>query len=126
MKENILQPLEMQRTHFLKLPAELQPDLATGYSFEHGQYKALPHDYYNIWASSSLMTTATDMSHFLIAYLQDGRYHGARILSEEGAGQMHRRQFAHDPRLPGVCFDFFERFQNQQPPSATRARAAAS
>ncbi len=27
---------------------------------------------------------------------------------------MHRRQFSHHPSLPGVCFDFFEHFQNEQ------------
>ncbi|MEX0676328.1 MAG: serine hydrolase domain-containing protein [Pirellulales bacterium] len=114
MEENILKPLGMQRTHFLKLPPELELDLAVGYSYEHGEYKALPHYYYNIWASSSMMTTATDMAHFMITHLQDGRYEGMRILNEESAREMHRRQFTHHPGLPGVCFDFFERFQNQQ------------
>ena len=114
MEENILTPLEMQRTHFFKLPPELQSDLAVGYSYEHGEYKALPHYYYNIWASSSMMTTATDMAHFMIAHLQDGRYEAARILNETSAREMHRRQFSHHPRLPGVCFDFFERFENRQ------------
>ncbi len=126
MKENILQPLEMQRTHFLKLPAELQPDLATGYSFEHGQYKALPHDYYNIWASSSLMTTATDMSHFLIAHLQDGRYHGARILSEEGRVKCTAASSPTIRACPGSASISSNVFRISNAPSATRARAAAS
>ena len=114
LEENILEPLEMNRTHFLKLPTALQGDLAVGYSFENGQYKALPHYLHNIWASSSMMTTATDMAHFMIAHLQDGRYADARILSEESTRRMRQRQFSDDPRLPGVCFDFFERFQNRQ------------
>jgi CubicO group peptidase (beta-lactamase class C family) len=114
MDENILSPLEMGRTHFLKLPPQLQADLAVGYSYEQGEYVALPHYYFNIWASSSLMTTATDMARFMIAHLQDGRYEDVRILSEESARQMHRRQFSHHPRLGGVCFDFFEHFQNDQ------------
>jgi CubicO group peptidase (beta-lactamase class C family) len=112
--ENILRPLAMRRTQFFKLSGAFQKDLAVGYSYEKGRYVALPHDYYNIWASSSLMTTATDMSHFLIAHLQDGRYQDVRILSEASAREMHRRQFSHHPRLAGVCFDFIERFQNQQ------------
>ncbi len=111
---NVFEPLEMNRTHFLKLPPPLEPDLAMGYSYENGRFVALPHHYHNIWPSSSLMTTATDMAHFMIAHLQDGRYQQTRILREDTARQMHCRQFSHHAKLPGVCFDFFERFENGQ------------
>ena len=87
MTENILEPLEMRRTCFFELSTELQPDFAVGYSFENGQYKALPHYYHNIWASSSMMTTATDMAHFMIAHLQDGRFETVRILNEDRRGK---------------------------------------
>ena len=53
-----------------------------------------------------MMTTATDMAHFMIAHLQDGRYEGVRILNETSAREMHRRQFSHHPRLTGRLFRF--------------------
>lgn len=112
MERNILEPLGMARSRFLKLPPELAHDRAMGYSYERGAYVALPLDFSNIWPASSMMTTATDMARFMIMHLQDGRLGDVRILDENLARDMHRRHFSHHPRLAGVCYDFFEHFDN--------------
>jgi hypothetical protein len=48
------------------------------------------------------------MAHFMIAHLQNGRFGEHQILKEETAKKMHRRLFAHDPRIPGMAHGFYE------------------
>ena len=109
--EHIFRPLRMTRTSF-ELPARLKTDLAVGYRYLKDEYLPASYDYFNVAPASSLSSTAPDMAHFLIAQLQDGSYHGARILSSETKDEMQRRHFAHHPRLPGRTYGFHERFEN--------------
>jgi len=111
--ENILQPLDMQHSTFLQpLPPSLASDLAVGYEYQDGRFQSLPFLYLNIAPAASLSATATDMAHFMIAHLQDGRYENSRILEEEMAQLMHRQHFTHHPKLPGITYSFHERLEN--------------
>jgi CubicO group peptidase (beta-lactamase class C family) len=114
MEEGILKPLAMRQSYFQNCPPRLEQQRAVGYSFENGAYIGLPRYLSNAWPADGMMTTATDMARFMIAHLQDGKYDAVRILTQESAQAMHRRQFSHHPSLPGVCFDFFERYENNQ------------
>lgn len=108
---NILRPLNMPDSGFQLTPA-MAARLATGYEYRQGRYVAEPLDYFNIAPAAGLFSTASDMSHFLIAQMEDGRYGKVRILRVATAKEMHRRQFAEDPRLAGRCFGFYERYVN--------------
>ena len=112
VQQNILRPLRMEHTFYLQVPRDLKADRASAYSFERGRLIRIPHYYYNIWPTSSLWTTAADMSRFVSAHLQLGELDGIRILSASAMQRLHTRQFTYDPRMPGVCFDFFEHFEN--------------
>jgi hypothetical protein len=48
------------------------------------------------------------MGRFMLAHLGTGAVGGDRILKESTAKLMQRRQFGHDPRLPGLAYGFFE------------------
>ncbi len=111
IEKNILQPLDMRDSSF-RLTQEMAAKVATGYEYRKGRYRPEPLDYFNIAPAAGLFSTASDMAHFLIAQMEDGRYEGARILSEATAREMHRRQFAEDPRLAGRTFGFYERYVN--------------
>lgn len=109
IKENIYNPLDMQHSTFRQLlPPELASNMAVGYTYENGAYKAGEFEYISITPSGSMSATSTDMAKFMIAHLEDGRYGGARILQESTAQEMHRRQFSHDPRINGISYGFFE------------------
>lgn len=111
--ENILQPLNMQRSTFLQpLPPSLASDLAAGYEYQDGRFQSLPFLYLNIAPAASLSATATDMAHFMIAHLQNGRYENSRILREETAKLMHQQHFTHHPQLPGITYSFHEYLEN--------------
>ncbi len=111
IQKNILQPIDMRDSGF-RLTPEMATNLATGYEYREDRYRPEPLDYFNYAPAAGLFSTASDMAHFLIAQMEDGRYEGVRILSEATARQMHRRQFAEDPRLAGRTFGFYERYVN--------------
>jgi CubicO group peptidase (beta-lactamase class C family) len=116
IEENIYKPLDMQRSTFRQpLPPELAPNMAVGYTYENGAYKAEEFEYFNgIMPAGSMSATSTDIAKFMIAHLEDGRYGGVRILQEATAQEMHRRHFTHDPRINGMCYGFYEGHLNDQ------------
>lgn len=111
--QNILQPLSMQNSSFQQpLPSDLAPNLAVGYQYKKGEFQPLPFLYLNISPAAALSATATDMAHFMIAHLQNGRYENSRILEPETVELMHRQHFSHHPKLPGSAYGFHERIAN--------------
>ncbi|MEB3280267.1 MAG: serine hydrolase domain-containing protein [Lyngbya sp.] len=111
--QNILQPLSMQNSSFQQpLPENLASDLAVGYQYKQGQFQPLPFLYLNIAPAAALSATATDIAHFMIAHLQNGRYENARILEPETVELMHEQHFTHHPKLPGTGYGFHEREAN--------------
>lgn len=111
--EKVLQPLGMHKSSFLQpLPPALAPDLAVGYEYLHGSYQPIPSYYINDGPAGALKATATDISHFILAHLQNGRYGNTKILQEKTAIEMHSSHFTHHPRLTGWAYGFSERWQN--------------
>lgn len=111
--EHILRALNMHRSSFSQpLPPQLAPDIAVGYKYKQGRYQPLPSYYVNDGPAGALKATATDISHFMIAHLENGRYGQVKILEEKTAQQMHALHFTNHPRLPGWAYGFSERFQN--------------
>ncbi len=113
--KNILQRLNMRRTSFLQpLPPQLTSDLAVGYKYKNGSYQRRPFAFSSTIPGNALMATATDIAHFAIAHLENGRYGDARILKEATAAEMHKQQFAAYPGMVGSAYGFFERKPNHQ------------
>ncbi|UTP38300.1 beta-lactamase family protein [Phenylobacterium sp. LH3H17] len=104
--ERVLNPLGMDRSTFLEPPpGPLGPDAAKGYYYRGGRLVEAPYEYiHNAAPAGSMTTTAVDMAKFLIAQLNGG----APVLSPTTVEQMHRRSFAHDPRVPGMALGFYE------------------
>ena len=114
IQRNILDPLDMHHATFQEpVPADLKADLMAASVYENGVYTPKPFEYVGGFrpAGSGSMS-ALDMTHFMIAHLQDGRYGSSRILDSATAEQMHARTFANDPRLPGMALGFYEQRMN--------------
>jgi CubicO group peptidase (beta-lactamase class C family) len=111
---HILQPLEMNHSTFLQpLPSELAPAAAVGYAIdEEGLPHPGPFEFILVRPAGALSVTATDMAHFMIAHLQDGRYGDGRILQAASAQDMRRQYYAFHPRLPGMTRGFAEAYRN--------------
>jgi CubicO group peptidase (beta-lactamase class C family) len=116
VRRYILEPLDMRYTTFQEpLPPELRPYAVTGYARKNGDFVAKPFEMVGGFRpAGSVSASAVDMTHFMIAHLQEGRYGDARILKPETARLMHEASFANDPRLPAMALGFYEQRLNDQ------------
>ncbi len=109
--ENIFKPLKMTRSTFVQpLPAELAEGMSNGYRL--GTDPSIPFEMITAFPAGSLSSTATDMSRFMLAHLQNGELDGARILKPETTKLMHSRLFALDDAANGMAYGFYEESQN--------------
>lgn len=111
INEQIFKPLDMSQSGFVITP-ELARNLAVGYDYKKGRFVPVPLDYPNVVPAASLVSTARDMTHFMIAELQLGQYKSQRILTEDSAKRMFERQYANDPRIAGTAFAYWEQYPN--------------
>jgi hypothetical protein len=109
--ENIFRPLGMNRSTFVQpLPANLADGMSNGYRLATDS--ALPFEMVTAFPAGSLSSTASDMSKFMLAHLQNGELNGQRILKPETAKLMHTRLFALDDAAHGMAHGFYEENQN--------------
>ena len=107
LDEHIFAPLEMSHSTFRQpLPAKLVPYMSKGYR----QASDPPIDFEIVGPApaGALSSPGEDMAHFMIAHLQDGEYHGQRILKAETARQMHDSPLTTLPALNRMELGFFE------------------
>ncbi|REK76727.1 serine hydrolase domain-containing protein [Paenibacillus paeoniae] len=97
------------------VPAELAPYAAIGYAYENGGFVTKPLTFEGGFRpAGSGSVSAMDMSRFMIAHLQDGRYEHTQLLEPETAKLMHAPAFKFDERLPGMNLGFYELRMNGQ------------
>jgi CubicO group peptidase (beta-lactamase class C family) len=109
----ILQPLGMDHSSYLISPPH-PDDMAVGYTIEGINQVPQPIDYDPGYPSGSFASTASDMAKLMLAYLQDGCYQEACILSADSIALMQLQQFTNHPQLPGWTYGFTEGFRNNQ------------
>jgi hypothetical protein len=113
VEANILEPLGMTHTSVRQpLPAALGRDMSVGYRFEDGEQKPQAFEFVPASPAGAVSASAVDMTHFMLAHLQDGRYGDARILREETARRMHARAFGASSILNGMMLGFYEMNRN--------------
>ncbi|MGB7174127.1 MAG: serine hydrolase domain-containing protein, partial [Candidatus Acidiferrales bacterium] len=111
VEQHIFAPLGMTHASFRQpLPPSLVPLMSGGYQLASGGVK--PFEIVNTPPAGALSVSAMDITHFMIAHLQDGTYNGASILSPETVQLMHTRQYAPDPGVNGFCLGFYEDSRN--------------
>ncbi|MGB6307514.1 MAG: serine hydrolase domain-containing protein, partial [Steroidobacteraceae bacterium] len=107
LDKHIFQPLDMPHSTFRQpLPAALEPLMSKGYVL--GSDKPHPFEIVGESPAGALSAPADDMAHFMIAHLQDGEYHGNRILRAETAQTMHNSPLTLLPPLNRMELGFFE------------------
>ena len=106
MDRHVLGPLGMTRSSF-RFNHDVEQRAATGYEPRRGVMSPAPVVHPKIVPAANLTTTALDMTRFMIAHLE-GSVDGRRVLGDSTLALMHARQFAPDPRMPGVGYGVFE------------------
>lgn len=107
LDKHIFAPLEMTHSTFRQpLPADLAPLMSKGYELASDE----PHVFEIVGPApaGSMSSPAEDMAHFMIAHLQNGEYHGNRILRAETAEMMHNSPLTTLPPLNRMELGFFE------------------
>jgi CubicO group peptidase (beta-lactamase class C family) len=103
VEEHILTPLGMNNSYMF-LPKAQEHGLATGHQFWFGRpFPGGELAYNRATTPTGLITSdARDMSRYLSAHLNGGRYEGAQVLSSEGIAELHRG--AADTDRPDVSY----------------------
>ncbi len=81
IRERIIDPLEMNRT--LVMTAELPgaQNLASAHTMVDGKLQVIPHCHIdNLAPAASISSSVSDMSHWMIALLDSGRYNGKQVI----------------------------------------------
>jgi len=107
LDKHIFAPLDMQHSSFRQhLPENLAPLMSKGYTVASEPPK--PYEFIGPAPAGSLASSGEDMAHFMIAHLQNGEYHGNRILKAETAEMMHNSPLTLLPPLNRMELGFFE------------------
>jgi CubicO group peptidase (beta-lactamase class C family) len=89
VQEHIFNPLEMSQSTYYQ-PEAIPPDSAAGYQqwfgFPIANYVPFPRSGNG---HGGLIASAEDMTHFMIAQLNEGRYGNVTVLSPVGIAEMH-------------------------------------
>jgi CubicO group peptidase (beta-lactamase class C family) len=105
--KHIFAPLDMKYSSFRQpLPENLAPLMSKGYTVASEPAKS--YEFVGPAPAGSLASPGVDMAHFMIAHLQNGEYHGNRILSAETAEKMHNSPLTILPPLNRMELGFFE------------------
>lgn len=80
--DSIIAPLEMNNTMVLSTGIEKQSNAAIPYTTSYtGQLKQVPFDNWNNLApAASIISSVSDLSHWLLMQLDSGRYNGRQVL----------------------------------------------
>jgi CubicO group peptidase (beta-lactamase class C family) len=108
---HLFKPLEMSHATFRQpLPAAFEADMSKGYAL--GSQPAKPYEIVIAAPAGSLAASSVDMAHFMIAHLEGGEYHGARILGAETLKKMHETPTDMIPPLNRMMLGFYEQNYN--------------
>jgi CubicO group peptidase (beta-lactamase class C family) len=108
---HLFKPLDMTHATFRQpLPAAFEADMSKGYAT--ASQPAKPYEIVIAAPAGSLAASGVDMAHFMIAHLENGEYHGARILSPETIKTMHETPTDMIPPLNRMMLGFYEQNYN--------------
>lgn len=111
IETHIFQPLGMRHASFRQpLPAALVPDAAKGYDLASAPAK--PYELITPAPAGALAASGSDIARFMIAHLEGGEYHGARILAPQTVELMHDTPLTMIPPLNRMELGFYEQNYN--------------
>ncbi len=108
-RKQIFDRLDMQSSSLGTIPQSQIPNFAKGYEYsKQSGYTPLPFVWFNTYPASDINSTATDMAHFMIALLDEGKYRHQKILSKKMQAEMLHQQQTNHPGVPGWTYGLQE------------------
>jgi CubicO group peptidase (beta-lactamase class C family) len=109
---HVFAPLGMSHSTFDQpLPAEMKPNMASGYLLASVP-KPAPYELVGPGPAGALVTTADDMTRFMLAHLNGGQFGSARILQPATEALMQAPQKPYVPPLNGMALGFYHEDRN--------------
>jgi CubicO group peptidase (beta-lactamase class C family) len=109
IEELIFQPLRMTTATLQQpVPSSGEWQVATGYAIRNQAPVPQPFENIRLTPTGGISGSVTDMSNFMIAHLQNGRFGEIALLGETTIHEMHAIQFRNDPRLTGMALGFYQ------------------
>ena len=104
MRENLLLPIGMDNSAFLRAQVPANLELAFGYEYYKGEYYPYEQSDITSFPSGNLYSTIEDMSQFVKFIFRGGEVNGEQIISPEIFEAMFADQFsnARDPQPMGL------------------------
>jgi CubicO group peptidase (beta-lactamase class C family) len=91
VKNRIFEPLQMSRSFFKKEEVQADTDVATPYIITRDdECKKSTYAYGPISSDGGLISNVLDLTHYIIMYLNRGRYNGNTLLSSELIEEMEK------------------------------------
>jgi len=113
--EHILSILDMKATNtHNEMSEDLKARHASGYKFSGGEFIATHFDTLNDAPAGIMSTTAEDMTHFMIAHLNNGEYMGRQLLKPETVQKMQSTLFQAYENIPPMLHGFYRTDRNGQ------------
>lgn len=113
VESQILTPLGMDHSTFRQpLPESLKPYMSKGYKYSNGKFSEKEFEFVPLAPVGGASATATDMTKFMIAFLQHGVYGDARILDSVTVARMISPAFQHGPGLNPMRYGLMDYTQN--------------
>jgi CubicO group peptidase (beta-lactamase class C family) len=107
IEQRVFGPLEMRSSSFRQPPPpKLLAQMATGY--ENTDKVGRGFEIISMPPAGSMSAPGSDMAHFMIAHLDDGRYGAGRILQPQTVQLMHNSITRLFPNLNGIALGFYE------------------
>ncbi|MHA2392615.1 MAG: serine hydrolase [Promethearchaeota archaeon] len=93
IKNNILNPLQMNRSTYLKEDFEKDKDILTGYlpSEEKKPYKATEHPFDKfVYAPGGLLSSVKEMQNYIIMLINNGKFNDSEIIQKSSIEELWR------------------------------------
>ena len=108
VRQQVFEPLGMERSTFRQPPPELEDSISKGYIYANGEFQEEGFEYVPLRPAGSMSATATDMARFMLVHLNGGTFEGTRFLEEETTERMHEGRFTNHPAINSVGYGFYE------------------
>lgn len=112
-EKNIIEPLGMIHTTFRQpLPKRLPGEMSKGYVVENNELKEQPFEYVPLYPVGAASSTAIDMTHLMMAFLQHGKYNEHQVLDSATLSVMMSPAHRHHPAVNPMRYGFMDVSQN--------------
>jgi len=98
--KSILKPLRMNSSGFVRIP-ELKKNYVTSYLQKENRLIPYQLNFSLDYPAGSFNSTASDMSHYISMYLNNGNFKGNQILDSTTVIKMHKTAFKHYEEADG-------------------------